>query len=74
MGGPAVIPPSGWKIHGNGLRKSFLFSDFKTALAFVNRTAEARMKIRLAWGQVDVTIPADSGLAGKVDEAFFAIS
>ena len=70
-----MIPPSGWRVvDGTRLRKTFLFPDFQTALAFANRIGETPLELHLAWGQVDVTISADGGVAARIDDAYFAIS
>jgi 4a-hydroxytetrahydrobiopterin dehydratase len=76
-----------WKvIDGHHITKTFVFPDFKTALAFVNRAgavAEAEghhPDLYLAWGRVDVKTythkidgltESDFILAAKIDEAFF---
>ena len=75
-----------WKvINEHHLTKTFVFPDFKTALAFVNRVgaiAEAEghhPDITLTWGKVDVLTythkidgltESDFILAAKIDEAF----
>lgn len=77
-----------WKVvDGHHLAKSFLFADFKTALAFVDRTGALAEEeghhpdLCLSWGKVDVQIYThkvggltenDFILAAKIDEAFFA--
>ena len=76
-----------WKLgDGRSLSKTFLFSDFQTALNFVNRVAKVaetqghHPDMHLAWGRVDVTTSThDEGgltekdliLASNVDEIFF---
>ncbi len=75
-----------WKVVADHhLTKSFFFSDFKTALAFVNRAgavAEAEghhPDLLLAWGRVDVKTythkidgltESDFILAAKIDREF----
>ncbi len=86
MGGPGVTLPD-WKRDGQRLAKTFLFPDFATALAFVNRVGAAAEEqghhpdIHLAWGRVDVeTWSHDAGgitdrdfkLAEAVDRAYLA--
>ena len=76
----------GWKPKGQGIAKTFLFPDFKTALDFVNRVGAAAEEqghhpdLHLAWGQVDVeTWTHDAGgltdkdyqLAAEIDRVFF---
>ena len=77
-----------WRVRDeHHLSKTFLFPDFKTALAFVNRVGETAERLghhpdlHLAWGRVDVeTWTHDSGgvtefdfaLAGAVDKEFTA--
>ena len=77
-----------WKLgDGTSLSKTFLFSDFKTALNFVNRVGALAEEqghhpdIHLAWGRVNVTTSThDAGgvteqdfiLAAKVDATFFS--
>ena len=77
---------SGWRVRDDHhLSKTFLFPDFKTALAFVNRVGEAAERlghhpdIHFTWGRVDVeTWTHDSGgitesdfaLASAVDHEF----
>lgn len=76
-----------WKIiEEHHIAKTFLFPDFKQALAFVNRIgAVAEIEghhpdLCLAWGKVDVQIythkirglsESDFVLAAKIDELFF---
>ena len=71
MGGSGVTV-SGWKRRGErNWSKTFLFPDFKTALSFVNRVGPAAEILHLAWGQVDVEIAADAGVAQNIDRIFF---
>ncbi len=86
--GEALIPfaqelPE-WKIvEEHHIAKTFLFSDFKTALDFVNRVGAVAEQeghhpdLCLAWGKVDVQIythkargltESDFILAAKIDE------
>jgi 4a-hydroxytetrahydrobiopterin dehydratase len=76
-----------WKVvDEHHITKTFLFPDFKTALAFVNRAgavAEAEghhPDLCLAWGRVDVKTythkidgltESDFILAAKIDQEFF---
>ena len=76
-----------WKVADeHHITKTFLFPDFKTALAFVNRAgavAEAEghhPDLFLAWGRVDVKTythkidgltDSDFILAAKIDQVFF---
>jgi 4a-hydroxytetrahydrobiopterin dehydratase len=75
-----------WRVRDDRLSKTFLFSDFKTALAFVNRVGAVAEEqghhpdIHLTWGRADVeTWTHDAGgitaddftLAAKIDEQFF---
>jgi 4a-hydroxytetrahydrobiopterin dehydratase len=73
----------GWQVQdGHHLFKRFIFADFASALAFVNRIGETAEReghhpdIFLAWGKVDVTIwthkidgltESDFILAAKID-------
>jgi len=82
----AQIPE--WKvIADHHLTKTFVFPDFKTALAFVNRAgavAEAEghhPDLLLTWGRVDVKTythkidgltESDFILAAKIDREFFS--
>jgi len=75
-----------WKVvDGHHITRSFVFPDFKTALAFVNRAgdlAEAEghhPDLCLTWGRVDVKTythkidgltESDFILAAKIDQAF----
>ena len=77
---------SGWHVHDeHHLSKTFLFPDFKTALAFVNRVGEAAERmghhpdLHLAWGRVDVETwtheaggitDFDFALAAAIDKEF----
>lgn len=77
-----------WKVVAeHHLTKTFIFPDFKTALAFVNRAgavAEAEghhPDLLLTWGRVDVKTythkidgltESDFILAAKIDQAFAA--
>ncbi|MGA2131135.1 MAG: 4a-hydroxytetrahydrobiopterin dehydratase [Bryobacteraceae bacterium] len=79
-----------WKVAAeHHITKTFVFPDFKTALAFVNRAgavAEAEghhPDLLLTWGRVDVKTythkidgltESDFILAAKIDEAFAANS
>jgi 4a-hydroxytetrahydrobiopterin dehydratase len=78
---------SDWKSKGQGIAKTFLFPDFKTALAFVNRVGEIaeaqghHPDLHLAWGRVDVeTWTHDTGgltekdtrLAADIDRVFLS--
>jgi 4a-hydroxytetrahydrobiopterin dehydratase len=76
-----------WKVaNEHDLTKTFVFPDFKTALAFVNRAgavSEAEghhPDLYLAWGRVDVKTythkidgltESDFILAAKIDQEFF---
>ena len=76
-----------WKVvDEHHITKTFLFPDFKTALAFVNRAgavAEAEghhPDLLLVWGRVDVKTythkidgltESDFILAAKIDQVFF---
>jgi 4a-hydroxytetrahydrobiopterin dehydratase len=82
----AAVPD--WKVvDEHHITKTFLFPDFKTALAFVNRAgavAEAEghhPDLLLTWGRVDVKTythkidgltESDFILAAKIDQEFFA--
>ncbi len=73
----------GWQVvGGHHLEKTFLFPDFKTALAFVNRAGEIAEQqghhpdLLLSWGRVQVTTythkvdgltESDFILAAKID-------
>jgi 4a-hydroxytetrahydrobiopterin dehydratase len=75
-----------WRIvHEHHLEKDYRFKNFKEALAFTNLIGEIAEReghhpdIRLAWGQVGLTIwthkidgltESDFVLAAKADEAF----
>jgi len=75
-----------WKVvDGHHITKTFLFPDFKTALAFVNSVGAVAEQeghhpdIALAWGRADVKTwthkidgltESDFILAAKVDQAF----
>jgi 4a-hydroxytetrahydrobiopterin dehydratase len=75
-----------WKVvHEHDITRTFVFPDFKTALAFVNRAgavAEAEghhPDLCLAWGRVDVKTythkidgltESDFILAAKIDQEF----
>jgi len=77
-----------WKVvDGHHITKTFVFPDFKTALAFVNRAgavAEAEghhPDLLLTWGRVDVKTythkidgltESDFILAAKIDQEFLA--
>jgi 4a-hydroxytetrahydrobiopterin dehydratase len=77
-----------WKIiDGHHIAKTFLFPDFKTALAFVNRIGEVaeaeghHPDLVLAWGRVTAQIythkargltESDFVLGAKIDEIYFA--
>lgn len=77
-----------WKItEEHHIAKSFLFSDFMTALDFVNRAGAVAEQeghhpdLCLSWGKVDVRIythkirglsESDFILAAKIDQAYFA--
>jgi 4a-hydroxytetrahydrobiopterin dehydratase len=75
-----------WKGGCAQLSKTFLFRDFQSALAFVNRVAAIvedeghYPEIRLGWGRADVTARTreaggltrnDFIVAAKVDRAYF---
>jgi 4a-hydroxytetrahydrobiopterin dehydratase len=80
----AALPD--WKVWGEGsLRKTFLFPDFKSALAFVNGVGAVAEQqghhpdMHLAWGRVDVSLSThdaggltgkDFDLAGRIDGVF----
>ena len=75
-----------WKVvDGHHLERSFLFSDFKTALAFVNQVGALAEEeghhpdLTLSWGKVDARIYThkigglsdnDFILAAKIDQIF----
>jgi 4a-hydroxytetrahydrobiopterin dehydratase len=74
-----------WRLRDDRLSKTFLFPDFKSALAFVNRVGAVAEEqghhpdIHLTWGRADVetwTLDADGltdsdfTLAAKIDEQF----
>jgi len=75
-----------WKvIEEHHLQKTFLFKDFKQALAFVNRVGEVAEReghhpdLFLSWGRTDVTLythkikglsESDFILAAKIDRVF----
>jgi len=77
-----------WKIiQEHHITRSFLFSDFKAGLDFVNRVAAVaeaeghHPDLCLAWGKVDVQIythkirgltESDFVLAAKIDELYLA--
>jgi 4a-hydroxytetrahydrobiopterin dehydratase len=77
-----------WRVgDGRQLSKTFLFPDFKTALAFVNRVADVAERqghhpdLHLAGGRVDVTTSThdaggltacDFALAAEIDRAYFS--
>ena len=77
-----------WRVvEGRELAKTFLFPDFREALAFVNRAGAIAEEeghhpdLLLAWGRVDVkTSSHDAGgltendfiLAAKIDNAYFS--
>ena len=75
-----------WRVRDDRLSKTFLFPDFKSALAFVNRVGAVaedqghHPDIHFTWGRADVeTWTHDAGgitesdftLAAKIDEQFF---
>jgi 4a-hydroxytetrahydrobiopterin dehydratase len=78
----------GWAIvDGHHLHKGYAFSDFATALAFVNRVGEVaeaeghHPDVTLQWGRVELTVwthvidgltPSDFVLAAKADRALGA--
>src|SRR5579864_1719165 len=84
---PFVEQLPDWKIvEEHHVAKSFSFSDFKTALDFVNRVGAVAEQeghhpdLCLAWGRVDVKTythkidgltESDFILAAKVDQEFF---
>lgn len=77
-----------WKIvEEHHVAKSFLFTDFKTALDFVNQVGAIAEQeghhpdLCLAWGKVDVQIythkirgltESDFVMAAKIDQVYFA--
>jgi 4a-hydroxytetrahydrobiopterin dehydratase len=69
-----------WRVRDeHHLSKTFVFPDFKTALAFVNRVGETAERLghhpdlHLAWGRVDVeTWTHDSGGITEMDFALAA--
>lgn len=70
---------SGWSARDeHHLSKTFLFPDFKTALAFVNRVGEAAERmghhpdLHLGWGRVNVETWTHD--AGGVTESDFALA
>ena len=74
---------SGWNVlTGHHLEKSFIFKDFREALAFVNEVGELaedqghHPDIQLSWGKVGITVfthaidgltESDFYLAAKID-------
>jgi 4a-hydroxytetrahydrobiopterin dehydratase len=76
----------GWSVvNGHHLTKTFVFPDFKQALAFVNRVGEVaeaeghHPDLCLAWGKVEATTythkingltESDFVLAAKMDRAY----
>lgn len=93
MGGPQLNIPksvaelSGWTTKGQGIAKTYLFADFRSALDFVNRVGQAAEEqghhpdLHLAWGKVDVeTWTHDAGgltekdfkLASEIDRLFLS--
>jgi 4a-hydroxytetrahydrobiopterin dehydratase len=76
-----------WRVvQGHHIRKTFLFADFRQALAFVNRVGKVAEEqghhpdVCLSWGQVDVKIfthkirgltESDFVLGAKIDRAYF---
>ena len=80
----AALPE--WRVNGDRLLRTFLFPDFREALAFVNRAGGVAEEmghhpdIHLTWGRADVeTSTHDAGgitasdfdLASKIDEQYF---
>jgi 4a-hydroxytetrahydrobiopterin dehydratase len=76
-----------WRVRDDRLAKTFVFPDFVTALAFVNRIGAAaedqghHPDVHLAWGRVNVEISthdaggiteSDFTLAAEVDRQFLA--
>ena len=68
-----------WRVRDeHHLSKTFLFPDFATALAFVNRVGEEAERqghhpdIHLAWGRVDVETWTHD--AGGITESDFALA
>lgn len=61
-----------WNEENNSVYKEFKFSDFKTALEFVNKVGELAEKhnhhpdIELGWGRVKLTLSTHS--EGKVTQ------
>lgn len=69
----------GWRVHDeHHLSKTFLFPDFKTALAFVNRAGGVAERlghhpdIHLTWGRVDVETSTHD--AGGITESDFTLA
>jgi 4a-hydroxytetrahydrobiopterin dehydratase len=70
---------AGWTLHeGHHLSKTFLFPDFKTALAFVNRVGDEAERqghhpdIRLTWGRVEIETWTHD--AGGITASDFALA
>jgi 4a-hydroxytetrahydrobiopterin dehydratase len=91
MGGPQLNIPksvaelSGWNPKGQGIAKTYLFADFRSALDFVNRVGQVAEEqghhpdLHLAWGRVDVETwthdangltEKDFKLAAEIDRLF----
>jgi 4a-hydroxytetrahydrobiopterin dehydratase len=84
---PLAAELPGWRVvQEHHLEKTFVFPDFKTALAFVNRagavaeTEGHHPDLYLAWGKVEVRIwthkaggltESDFVLAARIDSEFF---
>lgn len=75
---------AGWQRHHDEIRKEYRFADFKAAMAFVNRVAEAaeaadhHPDIEIKYNRVEMTLSThseggvtekDLGLAAQIDAA-----
>lgn len=69
---------SGWKLDDDEIEKKFQFADFKEAMAFVNRVADAaegmdhHPDIEIKYNKVDLTLSTHS--EGGVTEKDFALA
>ena len=79
---------SGWKYDDDEIEKKYQFADFRQAMAFVNRVADAanaadhHPDIEISYNKVEMTLSThseggvtdkDFSLAAKIDEAAGAI-
>jgi len=69
---------SGWKRHEDDIRKAYRFADFKAAMAFVNRVAEAaeaadhHPDIEIKYNRVMMSLSTHS--EGGITEKDFALA